>query len=185
MSDATTDSEVEVIEEEEVERNDKPLVEDEEELPPEDESEEEDEILSSQEVGSSSAKIADELSAENLDKVEEYFRLKDVSRTLRNDLKDLKIQMPETEELDKLNKKVKELRETIKNNENIRVLTEKIQGSKERMELLKELIRIELLESAQEEVKRNGRKLKIVNILREMKDEGDKKKKPDRKFFRN
>ncbi len=125
------------------------------------------------------------LTDENLDKVEEYFKLKDATRTLRNDLKDLKVQMEETEELEKLTKRVKELREKIKENENIRNLTEKIQGTKERMELLKELIRIELLESAQEEVKRNGRKLKIVNILKEMKDEGDKKKKPQRQFFRN
>lgn len=73
-------------------------------------------------------------------------------------------------------KKVKELKEEVKNDETVKTLTEKLSVNKERMELLKELIRIELLESAQEEVKRNGRKLKIMNILKEMKDEGDKKK---------
>jgi hypothetical protein len=128
----------------------------------------------------------DILSDENLDKVAEYFKIKGVLRTLRNDIKDLKIQIPENEELDKLGKKIKELREKIKDNEEVKILTEKIQDAKERMELLKELIRIELLETAREEVKKDGRKLKIVNILREMKDEAEKKKgsKPDRKFFR-
>lgn len=113
---------------------------------------------------------------DKLDKVEEYFRLKGVGRTLRNDLKDAKIQIDKTEEIEKLMKKVKELKEEVKNDETVKTLTEKLSVNKERMELLKELIRIELLESAQEEVKRNGRKLKIMNILKEMKDEGDKKK---------
>ncbi|MBE2280690.1 MAG: hypothetical protein IAE91_09880 [Ignavibacteriaceae bacterium] len=123
------------------------------------------------------------LTAEGLDKVEEYFKMKDILRTLRNDLKDLKLQNPEVEELDKLSKRVKEIREKIKDDESIKALEEKISTSKERMDLIKELIRIDLLEKAQEEVKRNGRKLKVVSVLKEMKDgEGEGKKK---KFFKN
>lgn len=130
--------------------------------------------------------VQDLLSDPNLDKVGEYFKLKGVMRTLRNDLKDLKVQLPEYEELDKLAKRVKELRTKIKDDEQVKELTEKLQTTKERLELLKELIRIELLETAREEVKREGRKLRIINILREMRDEDDKKKagKPGRKFFR-
>ncbi len=120
--------------------------------------------------------VSDLLTNENLDKVEEYFKLKGVMRTLRNDLKDLKAQSEDYAELTKIVKKAKELRDKIKEDENIRNITEKLEVTKERAELLKELIRIELLETAQEEVKRNGRKLKIVNILKEMKDEDDKKK---------
>ncbi len=132
----------------------------------------------------------DLLSNENLDKVEEYFKMKDAIRTLRNDLKDIKLQKPEIQELDKLQKKVKEIRDEIKEDENIKTLSEKISTTKERMDLLKELIRIDLLERAQEEVKRNGRKLKIVSILREMKDEAEKKKPSgsqykNRNIFRN
>ncbi len=117
----------------------------------------------------------DNLSDPNLDKVEEYFKIKGVMRTLRNDLKDHKIQMTEHEELEKLQKKVKELREKVKEDETVKELTEKLMTMKERMELLKELIRIELLETAKEEVKKDGRKLKLVSILKEMKDEADKK----------
>lgn len=120
--------------------------------------------------------VSDLLTNENLDKVEEYFKLKGVMRTLRNDLKDLKAQSEDYAELTKIVKKAKELRDKIKEDENIKNITEKLEVTKERVELLKELIRIELLETAQEEVKRNGRKLKIVNILKEMKDEEDKKK---------
>ncbi len=119
------------------------------------------------------------LTVEGLDKVEEYFKMKDIMRTLRNDLKDLKLQNPEVEELDKLTKRVKEIREKIKDDESIKALEEKISTSKERLDLLKELIRIDLLEKAQEEVKRNGRKLKVVSVLKEMRDgenEGKKKK---------
>lgn len=129
----------------------------------------------------------DLLTNEGLDKVEEYFKLKDSLRVLRNDIKDIKLQQPEVQDLEKLQKKIKEMRENIKEDESIKNMTEKIVVVKERMELLKELIRIELLDTAQEEVKRNGRKLKIVSILREMKDEekggkgGGKKK----QFFRN
>lgn len=119
------------------------------------------------------------LTVEGLDKVEEYFKMKDIMRTLRNDLKDLKLQNPEVEELEKLTKRVKEIREKIKDDESIKALEEKISTSKERLDLLKELIRIDLLEKAQEEVKRNGRKLKVVSVLKEMRDgenEGKKKK---------
>jgi hypothetical protein len=119
------------------------------------------------------------LTVEGLDKVEEYFKMKDIIRNLRNDLKDLKLQNPEIEELDKLTKRVKEIREKVKEDETIKTLEEKISNSKERMDLLKELIRIDLLETAQEEVKRNGRKLKVVSVLKEMRDgenEGKKKK---------
>lgn len=119
------------------------------------------------------------LTVEGLDKVEEYFKMKDIMRNLRNDLKDLKLQNPDIEELDKLTKRVKEIREKVKEEESIKLLEEKISNSKERLDLLKELIRIDLLEKAQEEVKRNGRKLKVVSVLKEMRDgenEGKKKK---------
>jgi|SRR5690606_669014 len=123
----------------------------------------------------------DVLTNENIDKVEEYFRLKGVIKTLRNDLKDYKAQHEATEELDKLTKKAKELRERIKEDETVRQLEEKISTTKERIELVKELIRLELLENAQEEVKKNGRKLKLVYILKELKDEEESSKK--KKFY--
>lgn len=128
------------------------------------------------------------LSNPNLNKVEEYFKLKGVIRTLRNDLKDYRAQKEEVRELEKLTKKSKELREKIKEDETIHELSEKISTSKERLDLIREMIRIELLETSREEVKHNGRKLKLVNILKEMKDEAQDVKGKSQKggsIFRN
>lgn len=144
------------------------------------------EPVEAEEIDNTSPDNDDLLANPNLDKVEEYFRLKDSLRVLRNDIKDIKLQQPEVQEMEQLMKKVKEIRENIKEEESIKNMTEKMQVVKERMDLLKEIIRIELLDKAQEEVKRNGRKLKIVSILREMKDdEKDKGGKGKKKFFRN
>lgn len=122
------------------------------------------------------------LSSDSIDKVEEYFKAKDIIRNLKKDIADLKMQDPDTEELNKHIKKAKELREKINDNETIKELTEKVSTTKERQDLLKELIRIDLLEKAQEEVKRNGKKLKIVNVLKEMKDQEENGQK--KKFFK-
>lgn len=122
------------------------------------------------------------LTVEGLDKVEEFFKMKDILRLLRTDLRDLKLQNPEIEELDKLLKRVHEIKEKIDEDESIKALKEKISTTKERQNLLRELIRIDLLEKAQEEVKRNGRKLKVVSVLKEFKD-GEREEKR-KKFFR-
>lgn len=118
----------------------------------------------------------DVLTDSNIDKVEEYFKLKGVVRTLRNDLKDFKTQHEATEELTKIVKKAKELRMRIKEDDTVKQLEEKISTTKERIELIKELIRLELLENAQEEVKKHGRKLKLIYILKELRDEDEAKK---------
>lgn len=107
----------------------------------------------------------------NPDKLEEYFKTKETVKTLRVDLKDLKEEHPDFKEMEELNKQVKNLREKIKNDENIRIVSDKISTLKERMDLLKEIIKMEMKETENTEVKMNGRKLKIVEVLKEMKDE--------------
>ncbi len=107
------------------------------------------------------------------DKLGEYFQIKDQLRTLRGDLRDLKEEHKDYAELDELTKQIKVLRENIKNDENIRIVQEKIADLKERQELLKEIIKVEMKETDQTEVKMNGRKLKLIDILKEMKDEGN------------
>jgi chromosome segregation ATPase len=102
-----------------------------------------------------------------VDKVDEYFKLKSSIRALRADLKDIKDKKDNTQEIERLTKKIKHLRDEMKSDEDVKELYEKITTTKERMDLLKELIRIELLEKSQEEIERDGRKLKIVNILKE------------------
>lgn len=120
----------------------------------------------------------DLLSNPDLDKVAEYFKLKGVLKTLRNDLKDIRDSMDDYIELEKIMKKTKELRDRIKGDETIHELSDKLMVTKERMDLVKELIRLDLIENAQEEIKKDGRKLKLMHVLKEVKDDGrdDKKK---------
>lgn len=107
----------------------------------------------------------------DLDKVQEYFKSKKVLKTLRRDIKDKQEQHEVYQELQELLKKVKELREEIKSDEEINQLKDKAGTIKERMDLLKEMIRLELIDKGQQEVANDGRKLKLVNVLKEMRDE--------------
>lgn len=108
---------------------------------------------------------------DSTDKVSEYFKTKKSLKDLRADLKDLTSQHEDYEELQKMLKKVKELREKIKDEATIKELKEKASVQKERMDLLKEMIRIQLIENAEEEVKQDGKVLKLVYIVKEAKEE--------------
>lgn len=111
---------------------------------------------------------------QEVDNVTEYFQIKKTLKTLRADLKDLQVQHPKYEEVQKLAKKVKELRDEMNEEESLKALKEKISEQKERQDLLKELIRISLIENAEEAVKKEGRALKLIYVLKEIKDENDK-----------
>ncbi|GAB4285417.1 MAG: hypothetical protein Kow0081_3220 [Candidatus Dojkabacteria bacterium] len=102
------------------------------------------------------------------DNTDEYFQLKKTAKTLRADLKQLKEQHEDYNELQKLTKKVTEIRNKIKEDSKIKELSEKLKSIKERMDLLKEMIRIELLENSQEEVEKDGMVLKLVYVVKEM-----------------
>jgi TolA-binding protein len=106
----------------------------------------------------------------SIDKVDEYFEIKNQIKTLRRDFKQFQEDHPNYVKLQDLNKKIKKLREEIRETEEIKNIKNKIDELKERQELLKELIRINLIESDQEEVKRNGKKLKLIPVLKEMPD---------------
>ncbi|MBN1332047.1 hypothetical protein JW978_04150 [Candidatus Dojkabacteria bacterium] len=111
------------------------------------------------------------LDEENTNRIEEYFKTKDAIRTFRNDLKELKETHEDAENLKNLSEEVKNLRKKINDTEDIRIISDKISGLKERMDLLKDIIYAELKETDEKEVKMNGRKLKIIEVLKEMKDE--------------
>lgn len=113
---------------------------------------------------------SDILDDTNLDRVEEYFKTKGILKTLRGEMKDIKSQMEEFIEMEKIGKKARELREKLKADETIHEMSEKIGSLKERMDLLREMIRIDLMETGKEEVKRDGRKLKLQYVLKEGKD---------------
>ncbi len=107
----------------------------------------------------------------NSDKTVEYFEQKRILKNLRKDIKDLKISHPRWEELQQINKKAKEIRDEIKEEPDIRELEEKAKGVKERVELMKEMIRIELIENAEVEVKKDGKVLKLVYVLKEIRED--------------
>ncbi|HEX9804640.1 MAG TPA: hypothetical protein VGA67_03085, partial [Candidatus Dojkabacteria bacterium] len=107
---------------------------------------------------------------EGADRATEYFELKRVKKTLSDDLKDLTQNHENFEEAEKMKKELKILRDKINDNEDIRLIKEKVATIKERMELIKEIIKNELMETEEKEVKREGRKLKLVEVLKEMKD---------------
>jgi DNA-binding transcriptional regulator GbsR (MarR family) len=104
------------------------------------------------------------------DKKAEYFKLKRSVKVLRRDLKDLKEQHPDYDDLQALKKKVKELNDEIKNDEEIKEIGEKVKEITERMNLLKEMIRIEMIENGENEMEFDGKILKLVYVLKEGKN---------------
>lgn len=112
-----------------------------------------------------------EITESSTDKVDEYFKLKKALSEMRKDLKDKTTQHPDYDEMQKAKKKAKELGDTVKDDEDIALMREKTKQIKERMDLLKEIIRINLIEEGQEKVKQDGKALKLVYVLKEVKDE--------------
>jgi len=111
------------------------------------------------------------LDDKNPDKAEEYFKTKEEAKTFRADLRELKEEHENTKEIDELAEKLKKLRSEVNNDENIRILSDKISTLRERMGLLRDIIKMQLIEAEEKEVKRDGRILKIVQVLKEMKEE--------------
>jgi hypothetical protein len=93
-----------------------------------------------------------------------------VVKELRAELKEFKESHEDFTKADKLAKELKILREKIANQTEVRILSDKIATLNERMELLKEIIKMQLLELNQEEIAHDGRKLKLVKVLKEMRD---------------
>lgn len=110
-------------------------------------------------------------STEDIDRPKEYFRLKKSTSVLRKDLKDIEIQHPEYEALQKLKREAKKIREEMDENEEIKEIKEKVKEMKERMDLLKEMIRIDLIENSELEIKQDGKVLKLIYVVKEGKEE--------------
>ncbi len=105
------------------------------------------------------------------DPVKEYFRLKKAAKDLRDDLKDITMQHKDYPELQKALKVSKKIRDDIKEDDEIKEKSEKVKEIKERMGLLMEMIRIRLIENSEEEVKDDGKVLRLVYVVKEGKDQ--------------
>lgn len=115
----------------------------------------------------------DKQAVESADKAGEYFQLRRALKDMRAELRALREEHPDTEELKQLTEKAKRLRLKIREDEQISKLQRDIETANERSKLLKEIIKAELIETEQDEVVRDGRKLKLVREIKEMKDEPD------------
>jgi hypothetical protein len=108
-----------------------------------------------------------------LERAQEYFQIKKVLKDLRSELKELRENHEVWEELQKVSEKAKRLRLELRDDLEMSKLDQKVDSLRERQKLLKEIIKMELIKSGETEVKGPGRKLKIVQELKEMKDEED------------
>lgn len=99
-------------------------------------------------------------------KVDEYFELRDQIRTIKADLKDLIDNHDNTERIEELKKEMKELKEQMKEDEGITAIQDKIKDLKERQDLLKEIILVEMKESGQEKIEYKGNEIIIAENLK-------------------
>lgn len=104
---------------------------------------------------------------------DEYFQTREDLRTLNLELKEAKEQHQEFEELQKLSEQLRQIRKRMKFDEEIALLDEKAGTLRERQKLLKEMIKIKLVKSGEEEIQRGKKKLKVTSVLKEMRIEED------------
>lgn len=104
------------------------------------------------------------------EKVNEYFHLKSAVKDMRQELRGLREEHPDNEELKQVAEKAKRLRLKIKEDEKIGSIQRDVDTANERMKLLKEIIKANLLQNNLEEIKYEGRVLKLVPQLKDVRD---------------
>jgi hypothetical protein len=102
---------------------------------------------------------------------EEYFQAKQDLRESNKQLRELKDEHPEADELKKLSDQARQIRKRMKMEEDIGMLHENSKKLRERKKMLKELIKIKLQTKGVDEVVRGQKKLKVTAVLKEMKNE--------------
>ncbi len=114
-----------------------------------------------------------EMTAES--RLEEFFSLQQLARTLRKELRDLKCQSEFFNEWEELTRKATELSKKMKEEDNIKYIKEKLSNVKERIGLITELIKLDMIKNGKEEIEKNGKKLKILTVVKEVKNNKKKK----------
>lgn len=104
---------------------------------------------------------------------DEYFQAREDLKTLNLEIREAKEQHQEFEELQKLSEQLRQVRKRMKFDEAIAMLDEKAITLRERQKLLKEMIKIKLIKSGEEEIQRGKKKLKVTSILKEVRNEED------------
>ena len=116
--------------------------------------------------------------------VKEYFKVKRTLKELNADLRDAKKNHVMQEELEEVNKKVKQLRKELMSDPIVLDLKDEVDVLKERFSLLKDIIKQEMIDQKTDEVQFEGRKIKIIQVMKEVRDQTVSPKgkggKPDR-----
>jgi DNA-binding transcriptional regulator GbsR (MarR family) len=99
--------------------------------------------------------------------VQEYFKVKKVVKDFNADLRDYKKEHELTPRIEELKKELKKLKTELAVDKMVMDMKEDLDSSKERMTLLKDIITQEMLETGQEEVFYEGKKLRLVKLLKE------------------
>lgn len=105
------------------------------------------------------------------DHVEDYFKVKRLLKELRADLSDAKKNHELTEEIESTAKKLKKMRVDLMADELVNELKEEVDTQADRMKMLKEVIRQEMVEEETTSVSYDGRVIKLVQVMKEGKDE--------------
>lgn len=108
--------------------------------------------------------------------LEEYFKLKRLLKELRADLKAETENHDLTEEIKEINLKVKKLRKDLNADPVITDIKDEIDTNKERFDLLKDIIKQEMIDSEVETVEFEGRSINLVKVMKEGKQKDEKGK---------
>jgi len=103
--------------------------------------------------------------------VEEYFKLKKVIKDFNADVRDLKKEHEVTPRIEELNKEIKKLRTELATDKMIMDIKEDLDSAKERFTLLKDIILQEMMEEGVESVPHDGKMIKVVQVMKEAKDQ--------------
>ncbi len=108
--------------------------------------------------------------------VEEYFKLKKSIKELNGDIRDAQKNHALAEEIEEASKKLKEARAHLSSDPMITDLKEEVDAMKERFNLIKDIIKQELIDEGQDRVEYDGRVISLVKVMKEGKDEEEEKK---------
>lgn len=102
-----------------------------------------------------------------------YLDTLDSAKNLRNQIKEVKQNLPETEKLEKLNEEIKQLKQKVNNDEEIADLKDKLADKKQELELLDVIILEQLakqqlsLFDVQDYTFKVGKKLKVKKVQKQ------------------
>lgn len=100
------------------------------------------------------------------DSFKKYLDQKDVTKTLRADLKDAMQTHELYPEIEELAKQLKRKRDDLKAVTEIALIKEKLDGAKDKEDLLRDILEAEMAEAGEQEVTYNGKTAKMITKVK-------------------